>query len=453
MNTIIFILYTLVVFSVTYYYRIKQEKRLSTETYLVDDRKLGMWEVAFSSSAAVFTSAGVLFAFGLAIAFGMPGYGIMVAFLLSPLFLAIFAPYFHKIAKEKNILTLSDLIRKRFGVYSEKIYAFISVAFMFGWMIGAFKMNITLLEMFLNIDKYVATVISFAIVIVYLTVGGFRAIVKTDKLQFLVMLSFSLILIFFIKNPVPVAEIINIPAWFSGAFWLFAPVFFWGNIANTAAWQPVIAAKDRGTARKALLISVILGFLFYGPIIWLSSTFARDLPGIDPNLALFEGIGQLFPVFLTPLLFIAVYAAMMSTLDTSLFYTASNTVNNLLPEKIKKIKNEVYLIKLFLVLFAVIAILSSFYIKGFVEFTIAIFPIIGITAFPLFFGVFTKLPDKAVALAMLVGLAIFFYLFSFPPENQLWNMLPALTTGLVIILLATHKYFKNNNTATTNTES
>jgi len=144
---------------------------------------------------------------------------------------------------------------------------------------------------------------------------------------------------------------------------------------------------------------------------------------------------------------------MMSTLDTSLFYTASNTVKNLLPEKIKKRKNEVDLIKLFLILFAIIAILSSFYIKGFVEFTIAIFPIIGITAFPLFFGVFTKLPDKLVAIAMLIGLASFFYLFFFPPENQLWNMFPALSTGFVIILLAVHKYLKRHNPAIINTEN
>jgi len=228
-NIFIFILYILIVFSVTYYYRIKRKNKLNTETYLVSNRELGIWDVAFSSSAAVFTSAGVLFAFGLAIAFGLPGYGIMVAFLLSPLFLAIFAPYFHKIAKENNILTLSDLIRKRFGLYSEKIYAFISVAFMFGWMVGAFNMNIALLEKFLDIDKYLATTISFTIVILYLTVGGFRAIIKTDKLQFLIMLSFSLILMFFIKDPVPVAETINIPTWFSGTFWLFAPVFFGGT--------------------------------------------------------------------------------------------------------------------------------------------------------------------------------------------------------------------------------
>jgi len=192
MNIIIFVLYIAIVFSFTYYYRIRQTAKISNETYLVSNRELGMWEVAFSSSAAVFTSAGVLFAFGLAIAFGMPGYGIMIAFLLSPLFLAIFAPRLHKIARERNVLTLSDLIKSRFGLYSEKVYAFISVAFMFGWMIGAFNINIMLLEKFLDIDKYIATIISFAIVIAYLTIGGFKAIVKTDKLQFLVMLSFSL---------------------------------------------------------------------------------------------------------------------------------------------------------------------------------------------------------------------------------------------------------------------
>ncbi|MBR9701680.1 hypothetical protein GOV13_02035 [Candidatus Pacearchaeota archaeon] len=440
-NLLIFLLYILVIFSVTYYYRLKRE-RPTQKNYLVSNRELGTWDVAFSSSAAVFSSAGVLFAFGLALAFGMPGFGIMVAFLLTPLLLAIFAPALNELAREKKILTLSDIIRERFGLYSEKIYAFISVAFMFGWMVGAFNINIALLERFLEVDKYFATIISFSIVITYLTVGGFRAIVKTDKLQFLVMLLFSITMVSFINNPVPVAETIDFSLWFSGAFWLLAPVFFWGNIANTAAWQPVIAARNGRVARNGMLLSVILGFLFYGPIIWLSSTFARDLPGINPNLALFEGIGTLFPNFLTPLLFIAVYAAMMSTLDTSLFYTASNTIKNLFPKKLKENLNEVALIKLFLILFAFVAIISSFFIEGFVEFTIAIFPIIGITAFPLLFGLFTKLPDKGVFSAMILGLISFFYLFFFPPENSLWNMFPALSTGFVILLLL---FFKNKN--------
>lgn len=444
MNTTIFILYILMVLLVTYYYRIKQ-KRPDSESFLVSNRNLGVFDVAFSSAAGVFTAAGVLFAFGITIAFGFPGWGIMISFFLAPLVLGLFAPYFYQIAREKKLHTLSDLIRERFGIYSEKIYAIITVLFMFGWMIAAFNINIALLQRFLSINSFIASIISFSIVIIYLNVGGFRSIIKTDKLQFLVMVLFSLVLVFFVKNPVPISETIHISKWFSGAFWIFAPVFFWGNIANTAAWQPIIAAKDKKTARNGAFLAVILGFLFYGPIIWLSSTFARDLPGVGPNVALFEGIGTLFPSFLTPLLFIALYAAMMSTLDTSLFYTASNTVKNLIPRRFTRSLNEVSLIKLFLILFTIIAISLSFFITGFVEFTIAVFPIIGITAFPLYFSLLARLPDKATALIMLVGLVSFIYIFIFPPVNFLWNIFPALITGLGIIILFTYTRLKFNN--------
>lgn len=441
-NTTIFVLYVLIVFLVTYYYRIKQKKP-DSESFLVSNRNLGVFEVAISSAAGIFTAAGVLFAFGVTIAFGFPGYGIMIAFFFAPLVLGLFAPYFYQIIRDKKLHTLSDLIRERFGIYSEKVYAAITVLFMFGWMIASFNINIALLQRFLNINSLIASIISFSVVIIYLNVGGFKSIIKTDKLQFLVMILFSFVLVFFIKDPVPVSETIRISEWFSGAFWIFAPVFFWGNIANTAAWQPIIAAKDKKTARNGAFLAVILSFLFYGPIIWLSSTFARDLPGVGPNVALFEGIGLLFPSFLTPLLFIALYAAMMSTLDTSLFYTASNTVKNLIPKKVIRLKDEVSLIKLFLILFTIVAISFSFLIEGFVEFTIAVFPIIGITAFPLYFSLFTKLPDKPITLIMLIGLISFIYIFLFPPNNFLWNIVPALVTGFGIIILFTYKHFKS----------
>ena len=144
MNTIIFIIYILVVLSVTYYYRIKQ-KRPDAESFLVSNWDLGVFEVAFSSAAGVFTAAGVLFAFGVTIAFGFPGWGIMIAFFLAPFVLGLFAPYFYQIIRDKKLHTLSDLIRERFGIYSEKVYATITVLFMFGWMIAAFNINISLL--------------------------------------------------------------------------------------------------------------------------------------------------------------------------------------------------------------------------------------------------------------------------------------------------------------------
>jgi SSS family solute:Na+ symporter len=445
MNIFIFFLYILVVFSLTYFFRIKKEKKLNTKTYLVSNRKLGMWEVAFSSSAAVFTSATIFFAFGLVTAFGMPGYGIMTIFLLTPLLLAFFAPYFHKIVVKKNILTFSDFFRVQYGGKTEKIFALISVLLTFSWIVASFNINITLLEKFLEIDKYIATIISFSIVIIYLIIGGFIAIVKTDQLQFIIMLLFSITISFFIKNPVPISETIDIPAWFSGIFWLFAPVFFWSNIASPSAWQPVIAAKNKKAARNGLLISVILGLCFYFPLMWLSFTFARDLPGVDHNLVLFEGIGNLFPDFLTPILFIGTYSAMISTLDTSLFYTASNTINNLLPRNFTKKIKKVKLIKISIIFFSITAIIGSFYIQGFVEFILAITPIIGITAFPFFIAMFIKLPDKATCLAIILGLICFIYLFFFPPQNFLWNTLPALVTGFIMILLIIYKLTKKNN--------
>ncbi|MBD3252988.1 hypothetical protein GF386_04605 [Candidatus Pacearchaeota archaeon] len=445
MNLAIFIIYILAILSIVYLYRIKSKHRYDESEYLVSNRKIGVWGVAFSSLAATITAAGVLFAFGVTILYGKASYGIHIAYFFQLAIMALFAPFLYKVLKNSEAPTLSNFFRKRFGKYTEKSYALISTIFMFGLVVGTFSINIQLLETFLGMGKYMATIISFAIVIFYLFIGGFKAVVQTDKLQFLVMILFSISLVFFIQDPVSFTSTVDIPNWFSGAFWILFPVFFFSNIANVATWQPIIAAKNEKVAQKGLIISSFLSMIFFIPIIWASFTFARELTNADPNTALFQGMNLVFPETVIPFLFIMVYATAMSTLDTSLFYTSTNTVRNLLPKKLKFSIKDVSLIKIFLFVFSLLAIALSFFVPGFVTLILSLFPMIGITAFPLFLGLFTRIPDKYTTFSMLTGLLVFIYLLISPPENYLWNVAPALVTGVIMILYLPYKIIRDLN--------
>lgn len=437
MNTILFLIYVVVLFTLAYYFRTSGK---SESGYLVSNRNLTTYEVGFSAVASTFTATGVLFAFGTVIAFGTGSYGIFIAMFLTIALMSIWAPKIWHWAKKEQILTLSELFKHRFGPLSEKMFAIISIILQFSFLVGSFSISITLLDRMLGLGQLNAAIVSFGIVIAYIAIGGFKAIVKTDQFQYLVMLLFVFVITLSINNPVPVAKVIDIPGWFSGTFLVLAPVFFWANIANPNTWQPVIAARSAISARRGLLLATVLGFLFYGPIIWLAATFAVEFPYSNPNEVLFEGIGKLFDSALAPLLLIALYAAMMSTLDTALFYCATNTVRNILPSKITERFGLISPTRFLTVLFAIVAVSGSFLIDGFIEFVLATFPIMGVAAFPLVVGLFWRASDIAVGFSMIIGTLAFFYLFFFPPENYLWNMSPALLTGF--ILIATQSFIK-----------
>ena len=157
----------------------------------------------------------------------------------------------------------------------------------------------------------------------YIWIGGFKAVVRTDGLQFGFMyVGFLLLLIFSMKSSGPISELVlpvshlnitggasiqYIIVWFFIALWTFVDPGF---------YQRCAAAKSPQTAKKGILISI--GFWFIFDMLTLSTgLYAKALLTAGDPLFAYPRLGAMvlpplaYGIFITGLL-----ATIMSTIDS-----------------------------------------------------------------------------------------------------------------------------------------
>ena len=157
----------------------------------------------------------------------------------------------------------------------------------------------------------------------YIWIGGFKAVVRTDGLQFgFMFVGFLLLLIFSMKSSGPISKLVlpvshlnitggasiqYIVVWFFIALWTFVDPGF---------YQRCAAAKSPQTAKKGILISI--GFWFIFDMLTLSTgLYAKALLTAGDPLFAYPRLGAVvlpplaYGIFITGLL-----ATIMSTIDS-----------------------------------------------------------------------------------------------------------------------------------------
>ncbi len=441
MIKILFIFYVVTTLGVAWYFRAKGKH--SREQFLIDDKKLSTWGMAASSLASAADISGILFAVGVAYILGPQAFAIYGIMFLQYIAVAIFAPKLWRVAKRCDIITTSDIFYKRIGTKTNGLGALITVFLSFVMLSSAFSANSTLLTQVFGWNALTGTIFSGLIVIIYLSLGGFSAMVKTDVFQIIIML-LLLISPLLLTDFLSLGEIYELGPWLTLdglemqiGFWFF-------NMTNIQLWQKIIAAKNEQVARRGAFLSILSIPLFLLPLVYLSFNIRAALPGItDPQTALYAGVGTVLPTWFSPIILIALYAAMMSSVDTSLFGAAINFTENILAKIWRKAENHLVLFtRISMVVLLILSAIMSLKLQSAVWFLFNMSSIVGVLCFPLYTAIYRKLPDKITAFSIAVGLIVFTFVqsHSFFQANFAWKALPAVVTGLVLyISLAINK--------------
>uniref|UniRef100_UPI003569953F sodium:solute symporter family protein n=1 Tax=Ancylomarina sp. TaxID=1970196 RepID=UPI003569953F len=183
-------------------------------------------------------------------------------------------------------------------------------------------------EKFLHLDYKMSAIIGTGIVLLYSFFGGFNAVVRTDIIQFVFLLSASILVFAYayyysggISAIKSIAEAKDMKDYFSFDHQLSSNMVYiitfgsaWMIQANV--WQRISAARTPTDARKMIGLS----FLVYIPL-YLMVTFtgmlALGLFEEMPEGGIISGIiNDYMPPFLGALIFVGICSAIMSTMDS-----------------------------------------------------------------------------------------------------------------------------------------
>lgn len=300
-------------------------KKRSDEDYLIAGRNVGI--IGFVTSvvasyiggAALVAYAAYVYQFGIsAIAVFL---GTMIGFL-------VFIPYARKIRKvgsENGFYTLSDWLYYKFDKRTGDASSVILIFVYLGMLLNQFIAGSTILSSLSGWSYETSLLLASGIIGVYLMVGGFQSVIRTDIFQYLVLIVILVILanVLITGHSVPLNQMVELKS--ADPAMLVAFIAFGILIIFQSAeyWQRVYAAKSEKVVVNGFRWSAFF-VVVTGAVITLISLEAKAaLPGIEPRMAFGEGMRLMLSDAAIGAALIMVFAAIMSSADTQIFVVAS----------------------------------------------------------------------------------------------------------------------------------
>lgn len=321
----------------------KQGKDATIDDYFLGSRNLKWYSIAFSTIATNVHGYQFLGMMGSAYLFGLAQANFeinaiqglwMAAFIFVPLYL------------KDRVVTISQFIKNRLGKTVALTYsianigmlAFLGIGIALMW--GAYVAELVFQEELLFLSENRLTRLILLIVFlgvfsaIYTYFGGLAAVVKTDIIQFLILtIGGLLILVVSISKlggwdqlyeKTPDLMHLHLPADHPQLPWLGMLGLFFLNInywcANQVVIQRSLAARSLKDAQTGLLVGGIMKYLMalivIIPGIALAGILGPEALAEEPDQAFSYIVTHFLPSGLRGILLCAIFASLMSTIDS-----------------------------------------------------------------------------------------------------------------------------------------
>jgi SSS family solute:Na+ symporter len=300
----------------------------SLEDFFLASRNLPALLVYFSLTASWFGAASILETTDEAYRYGVSSFWIMGApAMLTVLVLALFLT---KPIRRLPIVSLPDLVEMRYGRAVRHLASLLIIWYMA--LLAASQMVAigSFLKSFLGTSYLFSLVLGTAIVLAYSVFGGFFSVAVTDCLQFLLLVVGVFGLFFFLVDSTSLKDIPVLASqigktqyfnFFSDMKRNFLIVlsFTLAWTISPIAWQRIQAARSDSDAKKGLFAASGTFFIFYAILVFIGILCLPLFfsPELDDSL-FSELLSSKVGLLLGSLLFVAVIAAIMSTMDSAI---------------------------------------------------------------------------------------------------------------------------------------
>ncbi|WP_027965338.1 sodium/pantothenate symporter [Halalkalibacillus halophilus] len=326
--------------------KMRQSKSFLAD-YFLGSRELGGLVLAMTMVATYGSASSFLGGPGAAYTIGLGWVLLAMTQVATGYFvLLILGKKFAIVTRKFKAVTLIDFLKERYQSKAVVLLsAFSIVIFLFSAMAAQWVGGAHLIQSVTGMT-YLASLFIFAIaVLIYVIIGGFRAVAVTDATQGIIMFFGTLVLLIGViiagggvpnimselqaENPnlvTPYGHDGNLTSAYVTSFWILVGV---GVVGLPQVAVRAMSYKDARSMHRALIIgTIVVGFIMLN--MHLIGVFARPvLPGIEaadqviPLIAL-----ETLPPWVAGIVLAAPLAAMMSTVDSLLLLVSSSVVKD-----------------------------------------------------------------------------------------------------------------------------
>ena len=412
-------IYVAVLLGIGLYFSRRQK---SVTDFWLAGRELGPITIGFSAASAWITASALLLATGLFLLIGVGSIWIWVFPNIAGLI--IIAAISGRI---KNIpaLTQPELMEIRYDPMIRAPVALAVTIMMILFSVTDFIGFKLVLGTFFGIDPFYAVVLMAVSVALYVSVGGFRAVVWTDILQYMLLAGLAIyVAALALDLSAGKGVTLLVAASDLGTEWwdplllgglmgalVFLVALLPGWVAEQDPWQKIWAARDERSARRGLMLgSVLLALVYlccFLTAIGLSVLYPRPTGEVEAEMLYLKLISDNVPGWLLALLTIGFAAASMSCTDTFATSAASCISRDLIQRHLRPaatMKEMLVINRILVIIMIAIAAVVALNANSIVD-AVIIATVIGTTSyfFPIIGGLYWKRATRWGAMAALIA--------------------------------------------------
>ncbi|MEH7382773.1 sodium/pantothenate symporter [Bacillus sp. JJ1533] len=324
------------------------------QDYFLGSRELGGFVLAMTMVATYGSASSFIGGPGAAYNIGL-GWVLlaMIQVVTGYFVLAVLGKKFAIVARKINAVTLIDFLKERYNSKWVVLLSALSIIiFLFASMSAQWVGGGRLIESLTGMS-YTSSLFIFAIsILVYVTIGGFRAVALTETIQGIIMFVGTLIILIGTiiagggvpaimeeligQNPnlvSPFGHDRSLTPLYLSSFWILVGV---GVVGLPQIAVRAMSYRNAKAMHLAMIIgTVVVGFIMLG--MHLSGVFARAIiPGIEvPDTVMPLLAMEVLPPWLAGVVLSAPMAAIMSTVNSLLLIVGSSIVKDVYLNYIK----------------------------------------------------------------------------------------------------------------------
>ncbi len=409
----------LIYFAVLLFFVTKEKKNENILDYFFGGRTIPFWALSITFIASWWGAGSALSTADLAFQDGIGAFWYYGVPVLVSTFLMILCA---KAIRRVGYLTQGKMMEAR---YSKKVSKFLSIMILLFMIFTAASQMVGIGDFFgtyLGLNYEFAVILGTSIVLIYSMFGGFRGVVLTDVIQFILLLLSSVIVFIItmyhsggIQHIKQVAFELGRTNFFSfGAaaskYLVYVITFGCAWMIQANVWQRISATKTDEDAKKMTIMSFIAYIPLYLIVVFTgmaSITLFRELPQGGVISAIVTN--YMHPI-LGAIVFVGISAAIMSTMD-SLINTGAMTLTIDLNTSLTSDKDKLKFSQKATLFITIIALVISLKIRSILEISWIASDIITTGVFvPLIVGfIWRRGNSKGALSSMMVGLGYSIY--------------------------------------------
>ncbi len=381
-------------------------KNETEEGFMMADRNVAGLQLAATMSAGFFDGSTLSIYLAYMYKFGLSAIWLFIGLSLGFLVLKRFAPRIKKKADELKVYTMPEYFHRTIGERSGLAYSLVLTIAFFFWLTVNLIVSGQVLSAIFPLPYELSVAIGGGIILTYLLLAGFKAVVRTDVFQLLIMTFMTLMVatVLFGRTSIPISDVQFIGTMDAGTLIGFLVIGVFGIMVQPDLWQRMFAARDVPTMKHGLSYGAIILPILALVLAVIGLVTKQLIPGIAPEHALVTGFSTLLPMGVKELAMVLLYAVCLSSSDTVTFVVSSIFTKDV-QNRTRRFSHSSMrtMTRLFITVFLCTGVITAILFQDIIAFGLSVASL-SLALFPATFGSLCwKLSDSAVSWS--IGLA------------------------------------------------